>query len=96
MSPIDRTACCFELFGFDFLCDARGEPWLLEVNQDPSLATDTRAELDVKSAVLVDLLNLVGVGATDVGAAVGSTHMHPLPPNGWKRVVTLLDDNGGF
>ena len=67
-TPAGAHAGCFELFGFDVLCDARGTPWLLEVNQDPSLATDTQVDLEVKAKVLVDLLNLVGVGAGGDGA----------------------------
>lgn len=61
--------CCFELFGFDVLVDARGRPWLLEVNQDPSLSTQTSVDLDVKAEVLVDLLNLVGLEGTPAAAS---------------------------
>lgn len=57
----ESRAGCFELFGFDILVDAAGTPWLLEVNAEPSLQIDTRVDLDVKGAVLTDMLNLVGV-----------------------------------
>ena len=53
---------CFQLFGFDVMLDAHLKPWVIEVNLDPSLATDARIDLDVKGAVLTDLLNLLGVG----------------------------------
>lgn len=52
---------CFELFGFDVLIDAALKPWLMEVNFAPSLNTDSPLDLKVKSQVLADLFNLIGV-----------------------------------
>ena len=39
---------CFQLFGFDVMLDASCRPWVLEVNLDPSLATDSALDLAVK------------------------------------------------
>lgn len=58
---------CFELLGIDVMLDAQGKPWLLEANLDPSMSIDdlhgqppnTNARL--KSQMLVDLLNVIGV-----------------------------------
>ena len=50
-----------QIFGFDVMLDAHLRPWILEVNLDPSLATDAPLDLRVKSAVLTDTLNLVGI-----------------------------------
>lgn len=55
------TSSCFELFGFDVLIDANLNPFLLEVNFSPSLNTDSPLDLQVKSKVLADLFNLVGI-----------------------------------
>lgn len=52
---------CFELLGFDVLIDDNLKPWLLEVNLSPSLNTDSEIDLKVKSTLLSDLFNLVGV-----------------------------------
>ena len=52
---------CFELFGFDILIDENLRPWLLEVNLSPSMNTDTSIDLKIKSVLITDLLNLVGV-----------------------------------
>merc|ERR1719382_2223098 len=52
---------CFQLFGFDVMLDAEARPWLLEVNLDPALRTESPLDLKVKSRMLLDLLNLVGV-----------------------------------
>lgn len=54
---------CFELYGFDILIDNTLRPWLLEVNLSPSLGTDTPLDVKVKSAMLTDLLTLVGIPA---------------------------------
>jgi hypothetical protein len=52
---------CFELLGFDIFIDSAFKPWLLEVNLSPSLTTDTQLDFDIKSQVVKDLLNLVGM-----------------------------------
>ena len=56
---------CFELYGFDILVDSDLKPWLLEVNLSPSLNCDAPIDMKIKSAMLCDLLNLVGLPATD-------------------------------
>jgi tubulin polyglutamylase TTLL5 len=58
---------CFELFGFDVLIDSDLNPWLMEVNFAPSLNTDSPLDLKVKSKVLSDLFNLIGVKQTAGG-----------------------------
>lgn len=56
-----RPGHCFDLFGFDVLLDNALKPWLLEVNLSPSLATDSSLDLFVKSNLLIDTFNLVGL-----------------------------------
>ncbi len=56
---------CFEVFGFDILVDSDLKPWLLEVNLSPSLATDSPLDLTIKSTLLSDVFNLVGVRRFD-------------------------------
>lgn len=52
---------CFELLGFDILLDNLMNPWLLEVNTSPSLATDAQLDFDLKSKVITEALNIVGL-----------------------------------
>ncbi|CAL8100870.1 unnamed protein product [Calicophoron daubneyi] len=52
---------CFELYGFDIIVDEDFRPWLLEVNLSPSLACDSPLDFKIKSHMLTDLFNLVGV-----------------------------------
>ena len=52
---------CFDLLGFDVMIDSNLKPWLLEVNLSPSLATDSPLDLHIKSNLIADTLNLVGV-----------------------------------
>ncbi len=56
---------CFELFGFDILLDSDLKPWLLEVNLSPSLASDSPLDLQIKTNVLSDTFNLVGLKKFD-------------------------------
>ena len=56
---------CFELYGFDILIDSDLKPWLLEVNLSPSLNCETPIDMKIKSAMLCDLLNLIGIPAVD-------------------------------
>ena len=52
---------CFELLGFDILIDSKFRPWLIEVNLSPSLNTDSKLDFLIKSNLLRDLFNLVGL-----------------------------------
>ncbi|CEO96994.1 hypothetical protein PBRA_005598 [Plasmodiophora brassicae] len=67
---------CFALLGFDIMIDRRLRPWLLEVNQSPSLSCHTETDRAVKSSMLIDLLNMTSiksVAATDPSAAALAT-----------------------
>ena len=44
-----------------FLLDDQLTPWLLEVNADPQLGTDTPVDLLTKPPMLVDALNVIGL-----------------------------------
>lgn len=52
---------CFDLFGFDVLIDSNLKPWLLEVNLSPSMATDSPLDLHIKSNLIADTFNLLGI-----------------------------------
>lgn len=56
---------CFELLGFDVLIDQNGKPWLLEVNQAPSFATDSDLDHQVKHKVISDTMKLLGFSPDD-------------------------------
>jgi hypothetical protein len=56
---------CFDLLGFDIMLDSDLKPWLLEVNLSPSMNTDSPLDLYIKSNLVSDALNLVGVRAFD-------------------------------
>jgi tubulin polyglutamylase TTLL5 len=56
---------CFDLLGFDVLIDSNLKPWLLEVNLSPSLATDSPLDAYIKSNLLADMFNLIGLRKFD-------------------------------
>jgi len=43
------------------MIDEKLKPWLLEVNQSPSFATDSPLDYKVKKAVIVDAFNLLNI-----------------------------------
>jgi hypothetical protein len=51
----------FDLLGFDIILDSELKPWILEVNLSPSLAFDSPLDFHIKSNLLVDTFNIVGV-----------------------------------
>lgn len=61
---IHRTNC-FEVFGYDVLIDSDLKPWLIEINLSPSLACDSPIDLEIKSNLISNTLNLVGIKQFD-------------------------------
>ena len=56
---------CFEVFGYDIILDSELKPWLLEVNLSPSLACDSPLDLIIKSNLLADTFNMIGMRKFD-------------------------------
>ncbi|XP_029038482.2 tubulin monoglutamylase TTLL4-like [Osmia bicornis bicornis] len=56
----------YQLFGFDVLLDGQYRPWLLEVNDYPSMEPDTPLCKLVKGQLAKDYLNLVGFHVPDL------------------------------
>ena len=56
---------CFEIFGFDILIDSDLKPWLIEVNLSPSLSPDSPLDMTIKTNLLTDTYNLVGIRRFD-------------------------------
>ena len=52
---------CSEIFGFDILLDENLKAWLIEVNLSPSLATGSELDSKIKSNLVTDYLNLIGI-----------------------------------
>ena len=61
---IHRTNC-FELFGYDVMIDRDLKPWLIEINLSPSLATDSPLDLEIKSNLIAETFNLIGIKKFD-------------------------------
>ena len=61
---IHRTNC-FELYGYDILIDSDLKPWLVEINLSPSLACESNLDMQIKSTMLAEALNIVGVRQFD-------------------------------
>jgi hypothetical protein len=57
----DGKSRCFEVLGFDILIDKRANPWLLEVNWSPSLATGSPFDVLIKKSVVTGALKIVNI-----------------------------------
>ena len=47
------------------MIDSELKPWVLEVNLNPSLSTDSPLDYRIKSNLLTDTLNLIGLKKFD-------------------------------
>ena len=56
---------CFEIYGYDILIDSDLKPWLVEINLSPSLACDSNLDMQIKSTLIAEALNIVGVRQFD-------------------------------
>lgn len=61
VSVSDDKCRCFEILGFDILLDANLEPWLIEVNNMPSLSTDSPFDKKLKESVLKGTLTILDI-----------------------------------
>lgn len=52
---------CFQILGFDIILDQDLRPYLLEVNQMPSFATDSPLDLRIKKGLITDTLALLNL-----------------------------------
>lgn len=64
-NAVDYSGVCFEVYGFDVLVDDTLKPWILEVNLSPSMQADSPLDWQVKSSLLTDSFNLIGVCRPD-------------------------------
>lgn len=51
----------FELYGFDIIIDEEYNPWLLEVNVNPSLNCDSELDYNIKTNLITDIINIIGL-----------------------------------
>ena len=56
------TSCnLFEVYGVDILLTDDLEPWLIEFNLNPSLNCDSELDMKIKSKLLTDMFNIIGL-----------------------------------
>ena len=58
---INKINSLFELYGFDILIDENYKAWLMEVNVNPSLHCTSPLDLNIKTDLITDIFNVVGV-----------------------------------
>jgi len=50
---------CFELYGYDLLIDENLKPWLIEINANPSLSSNTQSDNEMKVKMLDDMMTVL-------------------------------------
>ena len=56
-----RNNALYQLFGIDIILDDTFKPWLLEVNYGPDLSNIDLTDLKLKTKVVTDLFNIIGI-----------------------------------
>lgn len=75
----------FSMFRFDFMLDLNLQPWLIEINQSPNLASDATPDLkNMFQRIVFSLLNLNGYGYGQL--------RHPLNPPDQMEVIAHHND----
>ena len=58
---VNKNNSLFELYGYDIFIDESFRAWLIEVNVNPSLHCTSPLDLSIKTDLVTDLFNIVGV-----------------------------------
>ena len=58
---INKINSLFELYGFDIMIDENFKAWLIEVNVNPSLHCTSPLDLNIKTDLITDIFNIVGI-----------------------------------
>ena len=58
---LNKINSLFELYGFDIMIDEKFKAWLIEVNVNPSLHCSSPLDLNLKTDLISDILNIVGI-----------------------------------
>ena len=58
---LNKSNNLFELYGFDIMVDEKFKAWLIEVNVNPSLHCTSPLDLNLKTDLISDILNVVGI-----------------------------------
>lgn len=53
------NSMAFQILGFDIMIDHKFKPYLIEVNQSPSFATDSPLDYKIKKGVILDAFKLL-------------------------------------
>ena len=58
---INKNNSLFELYGYDILIDESFKAWLIEVNVNPSLHCTSPLDLSIKTDLVTDIFNIIGI-----------------------------------
>ena len=58
---INKNNSLFELYGYDILIDESFRAWLIEVNINPSLHCTSPLDLSIKTDLVSDIFNIIGI-----------------------------------
>lgn len=80
---VEPRSNSWELFGFDFMLDDSGKPWLIEINSSPACDYSTAVTESFVQRALVDILKVT----FDHAEWSSAQSSHPPPDTGgWKQI----------
>jgi len=87
MTTVNRTrkTSPYEMTGYDVLIDRSGKPYILEINNTPSMAPHTVMENGIKKELLHDLFDLVDIENKQYNEVAKLTNRK------WKTVQKLQE-----
>ncbi len=87
---LEKKFGCFELFGFDFLIDKNLNPYLIEINVNPALYTDTNVQKELLPKLVDDIIKMA-LNAHPYANLEGNQEVKEIVENGLNKCQLKYD-----
>lgn len=87
---LDKKFGCFELYGFDFMLDDKLNPYLIEINTNPAMFTDTSAQKELLPKLIEDVIKMA-IDVHPYGKTDGTEEVRELIESGLSKTNLKYD-----